>query len=557
MAEPADKTTTIRIRGSRMQMQAVRQNAEQADLQLAQEQDDSDTHLSRALAQITDSEGIAHLDGRLTFVERQMERLGSRRDEADRVINSELAVMRVRLENTLSAFAAATQEHREAMGVSERRLQMLAAEADRSARMMVESLRGELAAGAEEAGRVAERMEARIAGEQRMFADEAARRATVLAGTISTGRQALDARLEAALAEVDERMAAALAQVDAHTEAVLTDLMAAASPVERDGLLADVEGHVAACLEAPLQHVELLRASLADAALVHARVVDTRSELLDVLQASEDKALAAAEHLESMILQVRRRLVSDEAEWSAVVGEAGDAMAALGTRVEDLLERVCSLEAAGAAERASAGVQLAGIDRRLDLHEEVAQNALGHVAELGARITSSERAVEAQVGAVAAVRTLVEEQAGAIVYLQRMVAELSDRFDAARSIGDPPAIPLPGLAGQPESGAALEADAAPEDLEEVAFWQRDAAGPGPLDEMRGRLQALEASLSALYGVQNAGRDAAGMAALQARMDQLVEGMDFLADRQDEVDARLDQVLPSAAIPLRRRRRAQA
>lgn len=542
MADPADKTTTIRIRGSRQQMEAVRQTAERVDLQLAQEQEDSDAHVARALAQITDSEGNAHLDGRLTFVERQIERLGSRRDEADRVINSELAVMRVRLENTLSAFAAATQEHREAMAVSERRLQLLAAEADRSARMMVDSLRGELTVGVEEAGRVAERMEARIAGEQRMFADEAARRAAVLAGSITAGRQALEARLEAALAEVDDRMAAAVAQVDAHVEAVLTDAMAAASPVERDAFLADIEGHVAACLEEPLQHVEHLRASLADASAVRAQVVETRSELLDVLQASEDKALAAAEHLESMILQVRRRLVSDEAEWSAVVGEAGDAVAALGVRVEDLLARVCSLEAVGAEERGSAGVQLGAMDRRLDRQEELAQLALARSAELGARIVAAQRAAEAQAAEVVAVRALLEEQAGAMGYLQRMVAELGDRLDAAQGAGGPPQT------------LAAELD----DPADATFWSHDAAAPpAALAEVRGRLQALEAALSALYGVQGAGREPAGLAALQARMDQLTEGMDFLADRQDEVDARLDQVLPPTAIPLRRRRRAQA
>ena len=172
MGEGGRKPAAARVRGvrgSRAQIEAVKKTAEHAGLQLAREQDDSVSQVAQTLARLTENESLAQLDGRLTFAERQLDRLSSRREESDRLIDSELAVMRARLEDTLTAFAAATQEHREAAAASERRLRALASEAELHTRAMVEELRVEMEGRVDESTRSAARLEARIGGVKQAF----------------------------------------------------------------------------------------------------------------------------------------------------------------------------------------------------------------------------------------------------------------------------------------------------------------------------------------------------------------------------------------------------
>jgi len=413
MGEGGHKPAAARVRGvrgSRAQIEAVKKTAEHAGLQLAREQDDSVSQVAQTLARLTENESLAQLDGRLTFAERQLDRLSSRREESDRLIDSELAVMRARLEDTLTAFAAATQEHKETAAASERRLRALASEAERHTRAMVEGLRVEMEGRVDESARCAARLEARIGGVKQAFEEEASKRASALDGSIAAGRALLATQI-----------ASAIADLEAWTAATVARLEVAGGAGSKEAILGEVEARMDEWMAEPLGKVERLHADLAAAhAAVRAGNDELRGELLDALVASEEKALGAAVHLESQIVQVRRRLVGDEAEWSAVVGEAGEAVASLRARVEDLLGRVSTIEAKHAAERGAWGPQLDGIERRLDQHEEWTCSTVAEASAQDLRLN----ALDARIAALAEIRSLVEEQAGAIEYLKDRVQAL-------------------------------------------------------------------------------------------------------------------------------------
>ena len=402
---------TIRIRGSRAQLEAVKLAGAQADHELAEEQQVSVAHLSQTLDEITRHEAIAEVEGRLTFVERQVERLAARREEADHLIDSELALMRARLEDTLKAFAVATQAYREAAATAERRLRTVASEAERYTRGSVEALRLEINERLDEATYRAERLESRMAGEKQAFEEEAAVRANALSTALAQGRAGIEARIQGALAEFEGR---------AHG---LQRQLAADYP-GREALLGEFQRRMDEWLDEPLDRMERLQAEAASAhARATAEVTQLRAEVIDSLQESEEKALGAAVHLESMIHSVRRRLVSDEAEWTAIVREAGDAVGSLKTRVEDLLTRVCGIEADGATESGTVGGRLEGTEQRLEEHEDTGRTLVTAVSELGLRCD----ALEARNRGMEDLRALVERQSGAIEFLSRRLGELTER----------------------------------------------------------------------------------------------------------------------------------
>ena len=431
MVEGGRKPAAARVRGSRARIETVKKTAEHAGLQLAREQDDSVSQVAQTLARLTENESLAQLDGRLTFAERQLDRLSSRREESDRLIDSELAVMRARLEDTLTAFAAATQEHREAAAASERRLRALASEAELHTRAMVEELRVEMEGRVDESTRSAARLEARIGGVKQAFEEEASKRASALDESVAAGRELLATQIAAAAADLEARTAASAARLEA-----------AGGAGTKEAILGEVEGRMYEWMAEPLGQVERLHADLAAAhAAVRAGNDELRGDLLDALTASEEKALGAAVHPESLIVQVRRRLVGDEAEWSAVVGEAGEAVASLRARVEDLLGRVCSIEARHAAERGAWGPQLEGIDRRLDRHEEWTRAAVAEASLQDLRVN----ALDARIAALAEIRGLAEEQAGAIEYLKHRMQSMGERVGVPVSVAPPDSTGLAAL----------------------------------------------------------------------------------------------------------------
>ena len=392
-SEETSLPAPLRRRGSRSQVEAVkavRRSAEEAGFQLAREQDDTVSHVAQTLARIGENHELAALDGRMIFVERQIERLSGRREAADRMVDSEIAVLRTSLEETLQAFAAATQEHKELVAAAERRLVGLAHEVERHTRAMVESLRVDVSVQMEEAARSMVGLEARLRGQKQAFDQEAAQHARAVAATVAAGRAQLDRRVEEAKGEFEARLTGIGSEIEGRIEA--------AADGQRDVILTEVDGRLQA---------------------VRADANRTRGELADAVQASDDKALGAAEHLEAQINRIRRRLVGDEAEWSAVLGEAGEAVAALRAKVEELLRRVWGLEAGEAMARGASGASLEAVDKRLAAQEQQAEASTTVASDQALRIA----ALESKLATLGDLRPMIEEQAGAIDYLKVRSAE--------------------------------------------------------------------------------------------------------------------------------------
>jgi hypothetical protein len=471
---------------------------------------------------------MALLEGRLIVAERQLERLLARREESDRLIDSELAMMRARLEETLTAFAGASQEHKEAMAASERRLLALASEAERHTKARLDSLRAELVGRMDESSRDALSLEARVRGHKQAFEEEASKRAAALEGTVSEGRERLENMVASAVADLDARIEA--------TMALLKDARAA----ELEPLRAEVASRMDEWMAEPLEQVKRVHADLNAAQdAMRAAAANFRREALDAVAGSEEKALGAALHLESIVVQLRRRLVDDEAEWSALVREAGDTVSSIGTRVEDILGRVCVLEATDATERGSLAAQLEAIGRRLELHETSSREA-------GAETSSQSQRIEAmsnEIWELARLRTLVQEQIGAIDYLKQRIHEPSAR------------VPAPPIAeGEPAPESATE-PAGPELGAEPAVFHAPvpvvgmpaASGPSEaeaedLEHLLPRLRAVEGALAALYGFDVRNADAAvgtgpAAGALEARLEDLFDRQGLLAKRLEELEGR--------------------
>ena len=95
-------------RGTKAEIDAVKKRAEEAGRAVHREQDTSVINLAQTLGEIGERETSAHLEARLGFLERQVERLATRRDEADRAIQAELSGTPIKLV-TVDLYAAIEQ----------------------------------------------------------------------------------------------------------------------------------------------------------------------------------------------------------------------------------------------------------------------------------------------------------------------------------------------------------------------------------------------------------------------------------------------------------------
>lgn len=708
-------------RGTKGEIEAVRSSAELAGRELGREQDESANHLAQALSEINEDEAVGHVQARLGFLERQVERLTARRDDADRGVQAELAVMRARIEETLQAVAATAEDHREARAVLEKRFTTVGAEADRRAAGLVETLRQELVARVHETANRLERHEARLQGEIKAFEGESEERARSVATSVAQIRQVvgkevggleqrvgrrteaverlveearlfveqrvrqaeaalvrrmdgvadaepalraeiaaaleaargemlgrleeaakglrqqvderaseLDARsaaqagvaadlhqdlravlervtaledrngelakLEPALraeiaaaigarhAELVDRMEAGLAEAGgrsadlagrlAELEAGLGELhrqseeaeasrarsderfaalaagleelasgvsaLAAGSAEKADSLrealdrLARESEHRAAALEGRLEEgivsggdalagrfgeleTEVRSRLERELRELEGRLSETRAEvrieaqrlweatetrhdgagermetmrraLLDRIRSSEEKAAGAAVHLESLLREHHRQIVSDEQEWSEALSEVVEELSSLRVRVEELLGRLSSAEARFATERGTSGAALDGVAGRIDVLEESVRAAIGDVV---ARQATRLELLAARVAAIAESETAAEERLGAVEYLKRRLAEVADRVDRLLETGAPERESVPRQAAVDELAARLAA------LEErLAKAGDDRAGSPPVpDRQMDELAALEGRLA--------------------------------------------------------------
>lgn len=569
-------------RGTRAEIEAVVSSAEAAGHEVDLEQQASVGHIARALGEISVGEASAHIDSRVAFVERQVERLLARREEADRGLQAELAVMRARVEDALQAVTATAEEQRAGWGALERRLSTMLADSERRGAAIAESLREELASRLHATTTKFDRTESRLRGEigalaqdaeerHRAASEAAARTAAAFERRMAKARSELAAMLRQVLGEVEARRASGeqalradlstlgtglgedvAARLDAATRSLWAELEARIAEVRRDvaesegeirrtvesihesarslssvleerlalvdrrfeerssaleqrglmlerelrdratrvdeslsgleqrvegglrqsealrddavarervldervrqgltsmeqrldGLLEDVRGEVATALEGGRREldgrlgewaaglrldVQRAREAAEELGSQSDRARDAvRRELLDRIRSSEEKAAGAAVHLESMLREQRRQLVSDEEEWSGELDSLAEAVATLRLRVEDMIGRVASVETRWAGDRGSREAMLEGLVHRVSLIEErLREGGQELLARHATRLEMLERRVESAADGEAD----VEVQRGAIEYVRRKLLQLAGRVD--------------------------------------------------------------------------------------------------------------------------------
>lgn len=531
-------------RGTRDEVKAVRRNAKRAGRELDREQEESVAHLAQALGQISEDEALAHLDARLGFVERQVERLAARREEVDRGIQAELAVTRAGVEEALRAAAESAEEQKEARVSLEKRLLGLVAEGERRAVGMTEALRQELVGRLQEASSRFERVEARLRGE--MEASQAAldERAHSITAMAAQAREAVEARVEAAEGRVAEALAglerqvgdvaveiaeragaleARLAEAAAGAEAAAAEAEARAASLEERieeavvsgaGILSERIDTLVSDLNARLDREEResearLSESSAEFRLELGRMREelasrgeeegrdresVRRDLIDRIRSSEEKAAGAAIHLESMIREIRRQIIGDEQEWSEAVRGLIEEVSSARVRLQELLGRVGTLESRLATERGASQAVVEGVAGRIEVLEDSLRSA---VEEVVTRHGTRLEVLASQVAAFTESELAVEERMGAVDYLKRRTAELADRLEAmARA---PAAAGGPAVRPAPDPGPALAAlerrlDALASRVEEVAAATPEPPGREIPEHLAARIDELERRL---------------------------------------------------------------
>lgn len=201
-------------RGSRGDVESVRQNAAAAGKELEAERVSSVGELAQALGEISEGEGLAHLESRLSFIERQVERLAARRDDADRGVQGELAVMRARVEDALEAVGATAEQQKESLASLEKRLAGIVGDAERGSADVVSALRQEIIAKVQSTATRLEKLDARIRGELKAFEEGFEERSRTLTLSVSESSETFESRLTEATEELAVRVDRASAQAE-------------------------------------------------------------------------------------------------------------------------------------------------------------------------------------------------------------------------------------------------------------------------------------------------------------------------------------------------------
>lgn len=329
-------------RASRAQLSAVRRTAEEAGRELDRQQAVSVINLAEALGEITQDEAVGHLEARLSFLERRVERLTARREESDRGFEGEQAVMRARLEDVLEAVGATAEEQREALLLVEKQLRSTVSEVEAALSRDAAGLRNELASATEAASDRLERAEARLSGETGSLED----RLRELAGSLAQVR------------EEEERGAAERSERNRAVEGVSEGLVALAADVEArieegslhlDLSLAALESQVKAAGTALEEELATIRGEIG------ARVESIEGGVEQGLAEARAEQAAGAEEMQSGFDSARARLVDDLSKRAVAlerrISEAAEASLDASREVRERMESLAAVLEARASER--------------------------------------------------------------------------------------------------------------------------------------------------------------------------------------------------------------
>lgn len=301
-------------RATKSQVAAVRRTAKEASQELDREQEESVMGLAEALNEIGEGESFAQLDARVSFMERQVERLQARRDETDRGFQGELSVMRARIEDALEAVGGTAAEQKELGAALERRLTALVSESESGTSDLIETLRRDIVSQVEGATSRLSKAEARLRGETKALSGEVQEQVRAISESVAESQQEIQAvaetlteQVDAAADEIEQKLSQIAAGVQEQTSATIT------------------------------QHDEEQQVRLAEHS---ARMQDTAKELRHSIDAIATEAEQLQMRVDQSLLETTNRVdeaIARLAEESSVITSRSDSLAqAISERVTEL-----------------------------------------------------------------------------------------------------------------------------------------------------------------------------------------------------------------------------
>lgn len=572
---------------SKEQLAALKESARQAGRQLDREQEISVLNVAKTLDEINEGEALAYLDTRLSFIERQVERLTARRDEADRGLDAELKVMRARIEDALEAVGATTADQRTAAAAIESRFGQLVTDEERRATEALDDFRGDLVGEVQKALGKLEKTEARLKGEMRAFEEGMQEQSRSLTETLSTGRveledsltevsQKVESQLAAAEAEQTDQLRRTLEDFETARAEVIETVQAAASAVEAsfattlpsvesrlDSERREVEASLSEMkAEVRLQINEAFSRISSSFEKLSALLDGARKELVERLSSSEQKFASSTTRLEWMMGQQVRQMAASEQEWSGGLAELDQILAELKDRIEEFSAKLVTAESRRAGDASSAATAIQGLASRVTLAETRLRDVAG---EATGRLATRVEMLASQVASISEKAVSTEESSGAVEYLSRRVGELAERSDEflvkINAIGRAltKGHPIPEIAVSESMPAALadRVEALEQSIAAVSQSVQNAPAQTTDPALTARLEQIERVITQLAARLKAGDDIG--ARIEALERVLTNVPATLSSRQAEITERVSElerrsVGPSVTILPEKKRR---
>lgn len=434
-------------RGTREHVESVKRNAAEAGKELDAEQAESVGQLAQALGEISEGEALAHLDSRLAFIERQVERLAARKDEADRGLQGELAVMRARVEDALEAVGSTAEQQRESLALLERRLAGVVADSERGSADVVTTLRKEIVAKVHETARRLEKLDARIRGEMAAFQDGFEERSRALAQSVTEAKVGFEEGLSEATEEVQGQIEAIDAAFKEYSESQsqIKEEIQAEMEAARSRIVEDITARVRE-LEGNLN--ELTEEAAAKVARADADVKALMEEVETRAAAARENASSVSESIQeglaSASYQLNRRLDEQLAEiQEQVEGERARIEMERAEALKEAEAQKASLEseieqrwsAAAATIDQALTSDLGEIRQRIEGNEaKITQELEAHRAEVEASLASDRKESEEKLTSdrEKISRTLEDNRAAIDQSLARMRSALEESQSSHR-----------------------------------------------------------------------------------------------------------------------------
>ncbi|MBW3662034.1 MAG: hypothetical protein KY469_02955 [Actinobacteria bacterium] len=398
---------------------------------------DLELDVSDVLAEIGAEEAVARLEARVADLEQDLERAGTRNEEAERARAGELEVMRARVDDALELVRETIEDHSSMWRRIEERLDEAADATRESVGSALTTVRDDLSPKLDRATAELDTTVARITGQIQAARDDLEGRVTTIEGVVAEARTSLQDTVEELRAEQvdrDETLDSALTEVAARADGRLAELETSfgkrhddlatridALRRELDGAAGELRASMNLKAQEATESVETLRHELEEtyerhdvaAAELERRWIEGTREIARLV---EDHAAAARE-------AVREERVSREEAVHAAVMKTDD----LATRVTELDGRIASESARSKGPIEELRNRADELTKRL----EATQSRLTTLAEeLGSGITDRVATVTAEVVALREAIAPHEQTAAGLAHLHGRVRELAARIDA-------------------------------------------------------------------------------------------------------------------------------